>query len=521
MNRQQIVNYYYNTGSSQATADTTADGKQAFLIVADSIGAGLTGHTASALPASGTAYEYDRNTNTIINFGDGAGVNGFSFNTKSPWAKFCIDYNAATGKKPVIINRGASSSTISPALSGLIGNDWQTTGTNYNLAVTAANDCLTKLGLTKLKGILVILGINDVQGQSGTDSFTVAQISAYFDTLISNLISQFGSDVPILVTAIGITNTIRVDSRLSGVRNFIKQKTISVSNVYMSCTLQPFFVNGYYESDNIHPNVTGNDHAGAMFARWFKNDTYTKSARSIISCHFEDLPTSDKAKVQTFMSSFESTYQSANLLYLTKPLGTLRANATLDWAFLNGPDTDGGFSFTSGVGVSTNGSSTLFNLGHNQLNSAIDVTTSDYFMEVKLGTVTSTGVTACAIGIQTTGPTRAMFVRALNTGGVNWAAISTTSNTYATDTNIVSNASYAVNRASGNESLLKNGSVVQGPTANVAATIQNFNYYLGALNSAGTAAQFLNAVYERVMIIKQSAIANKSAFITALNALQA
>ena len=504
-------------GSGGGTADTTADGRQAILVLGDSIPAGLTSHTASTLPAAGTAYEYDRNTNTIINFGAGAGITGFSFNSKSPWAKFCIDYNANSGYKPVIINRAAASSTVSPAISGLVGNDWQTSGTNYNAAITAADDCLAQLGLTKLKAIHIIALINDVQGQSGTGPLTVAQISAYYDTFIGNLIAHFGSDVPIIVSAIGLTDTIRVNTKLTGCRNISIQKSVSTANHYIGASLTSFFVNGLFESDNIHPNVTGNDYLGAMFARWHKNSTITnKWARAIISSHFDELSDTYKGTIQSVISANETAYLNSDMLY--NFWTTLKLNANFDWTFRCGPEADGGYSFVANSHISSDGSTpTLFNLGYSQSISPLMATQNDCLLEVSLKQVdTPSGTTAAPIGSLSSGANS--LLRQLNTLGINWTMRTNTSFTYAGESSFGAGSYMLLRSASNASALYKNGvSVATTATASTAGATGNM--VLGAFLNTGVVTSPIAAQYKRCMAAKQSTISDKVAFLAALDTL--
>lgn len=495
-------------------------GVDPILIIGDSIAAGLAAHAASTLPASGSAYEYDRTTTAILNFGDGVGVTGFSFNSKSPWAKFCIDYIATTGHAPCIINRAASSSTISPAISGLVGNDWQTSGTNYNAAVTAANDCLSKLGKTKLSAILVILGINDVQGQSGTGAQTIAQVGTHLGTLVSNLIADFGSDVPIVFAQIGQTSTIKIDSRLSGIRNQIKQRCVSTSNCYMGSNLGGFAVGGFYESDDIHPNVSGNDHLGAMFARWFKNSAYSKWPRAIISCHFDEISSAYKSRISTWFSTYGTIYQSIDCMYVCK--SSLSINTAWDWAFICAPDLNGGYSWVSDSHIATAGNtSSLFALGYDPSKTNMYAANNDYGFELKLKAVgTASGVTAAVIGGFVSGsPNKVSFLRQLNTLGINWSVLSQTSYTYAGENNLSAGSWMAHRDTGGTISLRKNGTVVAGPTTDTLAAPPGTVQALGCFYNSSTASSPIDAQFERVVFFKSSVVSDKSAFVTDLNTM--
>jgi lysophospholipase L1-like esterase len=507
-----------NILQSSILSGSRAYQKDAILVIGDSIAAGLSTHADSTLPQTGKALEYDRNTSTIINFGDGAGITGFSYNAKSPWAKFCIDYFNLTGRIPVVINRAAASSTISPATTTLIGNDWQTSGTNYTASVAAANDCLAKLNKTKLTFIMINLGINDVQGQSGTGSLTVAQVSTYYDTLISNLQADFGTDVPILTCIPGSTASIIINSRLTGIRNVIKQKAVSTTNVFIAASLTSFLVNSLYESDQIHPTATGNDYMGSMFSKWYANGQYSKWARTLICCQFDDPPLAFKTKIQDFITGFETEYLGMDLFYNFKT--SLKLNANFDWALLNGPESDGGYTFTANSDIRTNGSSTTFQCGYNQNATRINAVQNDYAFEVYMSQVnTGSGVTAGPFGTISTGPTRTSVLRQLNTLGINWANNSLTSFTYAGENSFGVGSYFNVRTSSTANNLYKNGTSVDSRT-DTSGSFSAGNWAVGVslLNAAPTS--YIDAKFTRAIIMKATAIANMSSFVTALNTLQ-
>lgn len=495
--------------------DTTSDGKQAFLIVGDSIFAGLNAHVASDLPSPGTAYEFDRNTDTIIPFGDGAGIAGFSFNSKSPWAKFCIDYHNDTGYKPVIINRAASSSTASTASDN---NDWQTTGNNFDAAINSAQECLTQLGITKLKGIFINLGINDVQGLSGTGSFTAAQVSAFIGTIISNLIANFGSDVPILYMQIGQTASIQISSRLSATRNNIRTHCINNSNVNIAASLSAFVVAGLYE-DGIHPNKDGNDALGSMFARWFRNSSYTKWARSIISCHFDDILTANKVKINDWMLVWQTQYMAMDWFFNFKT--TLRNNAAFDWAFLCGPEIDGGFAFTANDSIRTS-SNSLFNIGYDQLLSIVNMSQNDNGYELKIKTNhTGQGIDGIAFGVSNAATTLNTYLRQTTTPQIGWASNQgTTVETYNGHLSLIPASWYMRRSGASAQALFVDGSSVDTGTSTT-QVLQSYRVHLGARNLNGSPSSNIDLSLERFIGIKQSVVSDVSSFIAALNVLQA
>lgn len=489
-----------------------------FLVDGDSIAAGLTSHSDSTQPDPGTAFEFDRNTNTVLPFGTGAGITGFSFNKKSPWAKFCKDYYETTGRRACIINRAASSSTISPATSVLIGNDWQTSGTNYNTSVTAANACLTILGKTRLKGILVIAGINDAQSQSGTGSLTVAQISGYLSTFIDNLRTDFGTTVPIYFCQIGRYVGVAISSRINGIRNAIKSKGVTYSNYEIAASMTGFAA-GALLVDGIHPTATGNDHLGSMFCRPFKNATYTKWARTIIgACHFSDISTTLKNKIETWLTAWQTLYLSMDAMFILK--AGLKLDTLTDWSLISGPESDGGFTFNANADIRTGTTSTVFRLGYNQNVSAINVLTNDYGVEIKATVVTTaSGTLAGFVGVITTGPTRATMIRQLNPSGVNYGVLSGTSFTDAGEVNLVAGSWIFERTSSTNINLRQDGTVVDNQTdSSVGAAIGD--QAIGAVAVNGVLSNPIDAQFVRYLLFKPSLVSNYTTFEADLDTLQ-
>lgn len=481
----------------------------------DSITAGRVEHTASVLPAPGTAFEYDLNTGTILPFGSGAPITNKSQNAKSPWAKFCIDYYALTGRAACIINCGSSSSTVAPDAGG---NDWQTTGNNLNAAITAANNCLALLNKTELTAIVSIVLINDVQ----VTTYTVAQVETYFGTTLSTLTSAFGSNVPMLFAQIGQTDTIRISARLTAIRNVLTKACFNNTNCSIAANLGAFMVGGFYESDNIHPNVTGNDHLGAMFARWFKNSAYSKWPRTIISCHFDELTTSYKSTIESWFSTYLSVYQNGiDCMYATKSKSSI--DTAWDWRFFCAPDLNGGFTFVADSHIATAGNtSSLFQLGYNPTLTTVNCLNNDYLVTIKIKAVnTPSGTLAAAFGGFVSGsPNHVNFLRQLNTLGVNWSVLSQTSYTYSGE-NTLSAGKWMMHRdVAGTITLRKNGTVIQGPTTDTLTTPPSTKNALGCFYNSATASSPIDAQFERIVIVKSSLVTDKAQFELDLDALQ-
>lgn len=484
--------------------------KDPILIVGDSIPAGLISHAESQRPVKGTVLEYDRNTSTIRNFGDGPGILGYSYNMRSPWAKFGTDWFANTGRVPIIINRASASSTCSPSTSGMIGNDWQTTGYNYAPAVAAAKDCLSKIGQTKLAGIIIILLTNDGQGVGGTGSNTVAQVGTYLATLISNLQAEFGTDVPIHFAIIGQAVGFEVSQRMSGLRDVIKKQCVTTAACQVGANLTMFESRGLLESDHIHPNMNGNDIIGAQFARSFKfRNKYSKWALAIICSAFTEFSSEIKNNINTWFNNHVTEYLNGiDCMVMSMKDGSV----PFDWALLCNPSANGGYTLNPNGTIATAGNtSSLFMLGYDPAKTLIKATTTDYGVQVKITQAnTVSGVTASLTGALATVGVRAVLLRQLNTLGINWACVSSTSYTYAGE-NSFSAAEWKTKRAGTGLSLLKNAVQVDSRTG-TASSFPLGEWYLGAHNQDnGTKSSPEDAVYSRFISIAPSAIISSEA----------
>lgn len=483
--------------------------KDAFLVIGDSIFAGGNALASSTLPTPGYAYEFYNGA--LYPVGLSGSVAPAAETEKSPWPKFCSDYFADTRRIPLIINRGFSSSTISTANDN---NDWQTSGNHYNDAVTAANDALTLTGISQLTAIFIDLGINDVQNLNGTGSFTVAQINTFLGNIITNLNTDFPG-VPILYTQIGRSTTILVNSRLTGVRNSIKNYCISNAGVHFAGSLSAFQVGNLYE-DDIHPDQVGNDYLGGMYARWFRNSSFSKWTRSLIACHFDEPSTNEKNAIATFLTSWETEYLNMDWFYNMKQ--STRENTAFDWAFLSAPEADGGFAFTANDSIRTS-SSSLFWLGNNQLNSIVNMSQNDYAIEIKIKTNhTGAGVDGVCMGISNAATTSNTYLRQTTTL-IGWAPNENVIETYAVETSLVAGSWLFRRSASTTTALFLNGASVD-TGANASLALQNLNFVVGARNVNGTPAGNIDLSVLRCIGIQNSAISNMSNFITALDTMQ-
>lgn len=258
-----IVNIISNIKSnpqSQETGvrnDTNGSNQQAFLIIGDSIARG-TSNGDGPTPAAGTVYEY---INSVVQVGSTDLNNAV---TGSQWPKFGIDYNAATGFKPVFINRAEGGSEFSPNGDT---NNWSTSGNRYGIAQTAAENCLSAMGVTQLRAIFIVLGVNDARG-----SVDLAQIQLDVDSLFNRLQIDYPG-TPVYMVNVGRTESAISNARIDAVRSYITAAINGSSLFKMAFDLRDYAVNNpeYYGDDNLHLNQTGCDALGAELASYYIN----------------------------------------------------------------------------------------------------------------------------------------------------------------------------------------------------------------------------------------------------------
>lgn len=481
-----------------------------FGIIGDSIYAGGAASVASTLPTPGTAWEWYQGN--VYGVGVTPSVSPAADTKKSPWPKFCIDYHAATGRAAVIVNAAHSSSTISTASDN---NDWQPAGDNYPVFVSEMDACLAYFGKSAPVAIFSDLGINDVQGVGGTGSQTVAQVGTNYQTVITQINTDYPS-VPIVQMQIGQTALISTSARLSGIRSQIKNLVIANAGFHFGANMGAFFA-GNLDVDGIHPDTAGNDYLGAMNARWVINSSFTKWTRSIIACHFGEPTTAYKNALETWMTNNQARLVRMDFCFNLKELTKL--DTMTDMAFLASPVTDGGFTFTANDSIRT-ASSTYFDTGVLQLDCSMNGSRNDFLVNVGIKTNhTGAGVTGIALGFADTGTINGTWL-GQNTTIVSWSVNKASGSGYAGQ-NAVQAGDYNLWRSSSTTFGLDfNGTNVStGSTASVA--FRNYLYQLGHLLENGVAGLPLDASLTRYMQMSYAFVGTKANITSEFNTFQA
>lgn len=233
--------------------NTNESGQQLFVIIGNSIARG-TSSGEGPTPSANTVYEWNGTAVVQVSNDD-----LIAAATGSPWPKMGIDYNAAKGYKPVFSNSAVGGADFSNP-----GNNtyWATGGTLYPAMKTKTNNALAELGLTRPRGIFVILGINDARGSQDLGDVETA-IEDVFDKLEADW-----PDTRIYVVNLGREASGSSTARINAIRGYLASVVTARENVRFAFDLRIYAdeIPAYYAGDNLHLNQTGNDALGAELA---------------------------------------------------------------------------------------------------------------------------------------------------------------------------------------------------------------------------------------------------------------
>lgn len=357
--------------------NTTAGGKQAFLVVGDSLAQGSNNSSGPGpTPTAGTVQQW--NGSAVIDIGS-ADVYNIPAGGGTCMPRMGINYNAATSRIPVFIPQGSSGAEFSPNGDN---NNWSSTGTLRGTAQTQVTNCLADLGLTQLKGIIVILGINDARAAT-----TLATVQTDIDSFFTWLTSTYPG-VPIQVAQIGRTESVTGNARIHTVRQRIRANAISNTDVHMSFNVGSWISSGGYGADLLHPNQTGMNNMGASFARWWANLSYTKWARSIIAQMYSDITTARKTAVQDWVTLMGTDLFDLGFFHWLKMSDA--NDLGCDWAFMELLHLNTG-DVTLNQYLATNGTDDSFESTFNNSTSTLVASQNDVFAMALIATDGATG----------------------------------------------------------------------------------------------------------------------------------
>lgn len=333
-------------GRNISVSATSANNEEAFWVIGDSFAQGSNNTTGAGPDATGKGYYFRTSDNTIqpITTTDIPGAsNG------SPWPQFCIDYFNATGTKVIIIPNGIGGTKFI--------DSWNGTSSTYTTARTDAQDAMTAMGVTRLKGIIIICGVNDARGGDNINDIGAA---------IGRLFYQLNLDFPftqIYVCMLGHSAT--NSQRLSPVRGYVRDQVYNYTNAQIVCQIQAIHEwtppagspGGYYGADNLHLNQTGNNLLGTMINRYIQLPTsYSKYARAIVNSYYSDM-SSKLAAVDHWITTMGTNYHDATVAYFKMKVPD-KNDIYNDWG-LCATLVDNGFVFTANSYITTNTAQTI------------------------------------------------------------------------------------------------------------------------------------------------------------------
>lgn len=467
-------------GSAVPTPDTTPDGKQLYLIVGDSIAAGR-GLTAGPTASAGTVYEFTTSEVELTTADVSTASDG------SPWKQFGITNNARTGKKPVFLCQGSGGSNIYPTGDN---NDWYTTGTLRSPTETKVSAAFTNYNLTKLKGIIVILGINDLR-----DGTSRGDITTGLNSFITWLTTTW-ADTPIYVVNIGRHSSSSFNADICWLRKQWLAAADANTNIHIATGMSTFNSWGYYH-DDLHPSQTGNNLIGNLVDRYISYETFTnKKVRTILSYFETELSSERRTLIDTFVSGQVSNGNWALLSGFQRYKNSTQNNALVDWFGLSSVELNGSPTFNANDNISTNGTSsyiatslnpTIMEVeGLNDIRGCVHLKTNN----------NGTGANRCLFGSLNTGGTSSFSAAQVNTGNLRYRVHDAANTDYTGETVYGNNAYYEIKRTASNaKALLKNGSSV-ATSSQASVALASRATFVGARNNAGTADLFQSGDFE-------------------------
>jgi hypothetical protein len=233
---------------------------------------------------------------------------------------------------------------------------WNGTSATYLSAKQDAIDAMSVAGVTRLKGIIIICGVNDARGGDN-----IAAIGAS----VGNLFYHLDIDFPktqIYVVMLGHSPT--QAARLPQVRGYVREQVARYTNAQIVCQLQAIheWSGGYYGADDLHLNQTGNNLLGTMINRYIQLPTsLSKYARAIGNSFYSALPTTsvstlDFNDINQWITDLGAQYHDYVAFHYTKV--PHKNDVFVDWGLCN-QIVDNGFVFTANSYITTNTGQTI------------------------------------------------------------------------------------------------------------------------------------------------------------------
>lgn len=499
MIRQLLEGYYRGGGGGDPT--TNPDGQQLIAFIGDSniVGQGL---TVGPTPTAGTVKQWSGGaiinvTNTDISEGLSTGQ---AANIGSMLPQFGINYNARTGKIPVLVSCGRGGSEFASAGDD---NDWSTTGENRALAEARISAALAANGTTKLKEIIVNCGVNDFSGAN-----TFATISTAIDSFHS-WITTLCPGVRITYLQVGRTSVSIVSTKQSQIRDKLRQLAEDNENVLLLNAPVALFDYGYMKADLLHYAQNGNNFLGAAINDYLEavDEGYNKFAASIF-CSFKDaVNTTKKDAINAFVEKYWNTNLALCETFQVFKGDTL-ANTYLDWVGMLAPVYLNA-SFSANTEIATSAATNSF-IDHRWMidEQLIRCTDQDIVIGNKMGSkTTADGVTVCLFGAVGSSDNSTISIFQTTTPSIQWRMVedggTSTILTTPPDTAFIAQSLYEMERSGASAvALYRDGVNIQNGTTAYEGTINRYVKSGGRGNADATVSNPIAAGFKAFYVAK-------------------
>lgn len=474
-------------GTGSADDFTNSLGQQGVGFFGDSFAQGNSSAPGVDATGVGWYWNHTNSTTVAITTTDVLGaVNG------SMIPQYCVSKFAANGKKTIAALCGFSGSKFYDATGS---SSWDTGGTLYATAKSRLDAMLLANNISKPVAIVVTsMGINDISGAS-----VIADVVTAIDSFFSRITTDY-PDTKILVSVPGRTNSAEnMNNRFALVREAIYRAQRTYTNVIIGGYFPQYVGRGYYQGDNLHLNFDGNAQAAIAFVNAELNTTYAKHTQSVLNMTTASINNTKKTAIDTFITSQATNLAQCDSLQVW--VSEAQQDALTDWVFRTCTKLNSA-TWGSKTGLQSDGVATYIRPEFIPSLQAIYGTQNDIFAKIYVLT-NSTPVATQGNALGGVNSTQQISLFQNTSSSVNYRIHDTGGQTIG-DTRILDNTLYTIARTnSTTKRILKNGvqviSVTQTSTALLAREL-----YVGALNSTGTAASFLNSSFAMFVIGKES-----------------
>jgi hypothetical protein len=320
-------------GEFDTPKNTTADGRQVWLYMGDSLAQGTNQGTDTGPPVyyANSIFYWNQGGGTI----DPVTTNDVgNANAGSIWVKFGIDYYRKTGYRCVFVREGVGGSTVFP-----IGttNNWFDYTQQYGQAVSDTQACLTNIGLQEIRGVILLCGINDAR-----NSESLGMIKNAYYMWIEKINRTLKNPFIYFINIGRDENGTGRGQRVTAIDSYIEEVSAYFPNVRRILRLADYIdVPDIYSTSfsDVHLTQFGNDFVGAKCVRNMsqmgliadkpRKYTYSSTVNAVFA-RFSNLSEEEKMVMSDFIEYMSAQGDlSFDAFYL--PLFKDSANCMQDW----------------------------------------------------------------------------------------------------------------------------------------------------------------------------------------------